>query len=64
VFYPVLAMGLHIRRKIEARKLSLKGSAVQRGLQPGSRGIAIVRSRYHTTTSEDCGMENTCTAWK
>jgi hypothetical protein len=32
-----------------------KGTAVQRGLEAGSRGIAIVRSRYQTNTrtSED-----------
>jgi hypothetical protein len=29
------------------------GAAVQRGLKPGIRGIAIVRSRYQTTTSDD-----------
>jgi hypothetical protein len=34
-----------IRRTTGARKASLKGAAVQRGLEHGSRGIAIVRSR-------------------
>jgi hypothetical protein len=29
------------------------GSAVQRGLEHGRRGIAIVRSRYQETSSED-----------
>jgi hypothetical protein len=29
------------------------GAAVQRGLEPGSRGITIVRSRYQATTNED-----------
>jgi hypothetical protein len=29
------------------------GAAVQRGLEPGSRGIAIVRSRYRETYGED-----------
>jgi hypothetical protein len=33
--------------------LSWKGSAIQGGLQPGGRGIAIVKSRYQATTSED-----------
>jgi hypothetical protein len=32
---------------------SLKGAAIQRGLEHGSRGIAIVRSRYQATASED-----------
>jgi hypothetical protein len=32
---------------------SWKGAAVQRGLKHGSREIAIVRSRYQATTSED-----------
>jgi hypothetical protein len=32
---------------------SWKGAAVQGGLEPGSRGTAIVRSRYQATTSED-----------
>jgi hypothetical protein len=30
-----------------------KGAAIQRGLDPGSRGLAIVRSRYQANTSED-----------
>jgi hypothetical protein len=32
---------------------SWKEDAVQRGLEPGSRGLAIVRSLYQATTSED-----------
>jgi hypothetical protein len=32
---------------------SLKGATVQRGLEPGSRGLAIVRSHYWATTSKD-----------
>jgi hypothetical protein len=32
---------------------SWKGAAVQRGLEPGSRGLAVIRSRYQATTSED-----------
>jgi hypothetical protein len=30
-----------------------KGAATQIVLEPGSRGIAIARSRYQATTSED-----------
>jgi hypothetical protein len=40
-------------RTIEARICSWKGVAVQRGLEPGSKEIAIVRSRYQETSSED-----------
>jgi hypothetical protein len=40
-------------RTIEARIGSWKGVAVQRGFESGSRGIAIVRSRYQETSSED-----------
>jgi hypothetical protein len=29
------------------------GAAVHTGLEPESRGIAIVRTRYQTTTNED-----------
>jgi hypothetical protein len=36
----------------------LKGSTVQKGLEPGSRGIVYVKSRYQATTSEDS------TGWK
>jgi hypothetical protein len=36
-----------------ARVVSWKGAAIQRGLEHGSTGIAIVRSRYQATTSED-----------
>jgi hypothetical protein len=32
---------------------SWKGTAVQMGLEPRCRGIAIVRSRFQATTSED-----------
>jgi hypothetical protein len=32
---------------------SWKGAAVQRGLEPGTRRIVIVRSRYQATTSAD-----------
>jgi hypothetical protein len=35
------------------KKRQLKGAAVQRELEPRSRGLAIVRSRYQATISED-----------
>jgi hypothetical protein len=38
---------------------SWKGAAVQRVLVPRSRIIAIVRSHYQATTSEDRGLEKT-----
>jgi hypothetical protein len=41
-----------VRASVKKRR-SWKGAAVQRGLEPGSRGIAIVRSRYQETSSED-----------
>jgi hypothetical protein len=44
--------------QLEQETRSWKGAAVQTGLEPGSRGIAIVRSRYQATTSEDT------VAWK
>jgi hypothetical protein len=43
---------------------SWKGVAVQRGLEPGSRELAIVRSRYQTTSSEDTASWKTCKVWK
>jgi hypothetical protein len=58
-------------RTTEARIYIWKGPAFQRGLEPESRGIAIVRSRYQATTSEDtaagkdlaCALVN-CEGWK
>jgi hypothetical protein len=46
---------LTVRRNVTLtwRIRSRKGAAVQRGLEPGSRGIAIVRSWYQETSSED-----------
>jgi hypothetical protein len=41
-----------IRRTVEARIGSWKVAAVLGGLEHGSRGIAIVRSRYQATTNE------------
>jgi hypothetical protein len=32
-------------------RVSWKGAAIQRGLQPGGRGIAVVKSRYQETSS-------------
>jgi hypothetical protein len=32
---------------------SCKGAAVPNGFEPGSRGLANVRSRYRGTTNED-----------
>jgi hypothetical protein len=48
-----------------------KGEAIRRRLKPGSRGIAIVRSRYQATTNEGaagwknlaCAVAN-CKVWK
>jgi hypothetical protein len=42
-----------IRRTTEARIGSWKGAAVQRGLEHGSRGITVVRSRHQETSSKD-----------
>jgi hypothetical protein len=39
------------------------GAAVQRGLEPGSRGIAIVRSRYQATTSKDTASWKRLSVW-
>jgi hypothetical protein len=36
-----------------ARVRSWKGEAIQRGLEPRSRGLATVRNRYHETSSDD-----------
>jgi hypothetical protein len=36
----------------------LNGAAIQRGLEHGSKGTAIVRSRYQATTSEDTSCWN------
>jgi hypothetical protein len=39
-----------------AGALSWKGAAIQRGLDPGSRGIIIVRNCYQETISGDCNI--------
>jgi hypothetical protein len=39
--------------ELVARVFSRKRATVQRGLDHGSRGIAIVRSRYQASNSED-----------
>jgi hypothetical protein len=41
------------RESLVRKAGSLKRAAIQRGSEPGSRGIAIVRSRYQATTSKD-----------
>jgi hypothetical protein len=38
---------------VRCNRGSWKGSAVQSGLEPESRSLAVVRSRYQATTSED-----------
>jgi hypothetical protein len=38
-------------RTIEARIVIWKGAVIQRGLEPGGRGIPLVRSRYQETSS-------------
>jgi hypothetical protein len=40
-------------RKRGRRRAIVRGAAVQRGLEPGSRRLAIVGSRYQVTTTED-----------
>jgi hypothetical protein len=52
VLYDGLCRGV-IRRTTGARIQSWKGAAILRELEPRSRGIAIVRSQYPATTSED-----------
>jgi hypothetical protein len=40
-------------RELVARMRSVKGAAIQRGLEHGSKEITIVTSRYQETISED-----------
>jgi hypothetical protein len=40
-------------------KENWKRAAVQRGLEPGSRGISLVRSRYQETANGDCNRLKT-----
>jgi hypothetical protein len=42
-----------IKRTTGARIRSWKGDAFGRGLEQGSRGIAIIRYRYQATTGEE-----------
>jgi hypothetical protein len=52
-----LTVGRNIRLRLN--KMQLEGAAVQSGLEPGSRRIAIVRNHYQETSSEDtAGWEN------
>jgi hypothetical protein len=48
----ILRQRKDVIRTTEARIVQLE-AAVQRGLEPGSRGLAIVRSRYQATTTEN-----------
>jgi hypothetical protein len=52
VLYSVHAEGV-ISRPNEARIDSCKGAVVQKGLESGSRRIAIIKSCHQATTSED-----------
>jgi hypothetical protein len=56
-FSRILTAHIHLVRRLRMLDLkhwgSWKGTAVQRGLEPGSRGIAIVRTRYQAIASED-----------
>jgi hypothetical protein len=47
-----LTVGRNIRPRLKNRS-SWKGATIQRVFEHGSRGIAIVRSHYQATTSED-----------
>jgi hypothetical protein len=38
---------------VSCKRGTWKEAAIQRGLEPGSRGRAIVRSSYQATTSEE-----------
>jgi hypothetical protein len=40
-----------MRKTIEARKNIWKGAGIQKGLEPGGREIALVRSCYQETSS-------------
>jgi hypothetical protein len=46
------------RESVVRKAGTWKGAAVQTGLEHGSRGIPIVRSRYQETSNEDT------TGWK
>jgi phosphoserine aminotransferase len=39
--------------QLKQEQFGWKGAAVQKGLGPEGRGLAIVRSRYQATNSED-----------
>jgi hypothetical protein len=42
-----------VKRRLAWELVSWKGAAIPKELEPGSRGIVTVRSRYQATTSED-----------
>jgi hypothetical protein len=43
-------------REAVKERFSWKGAAVRKGIEPGSRGIAVVRSRHQATTIEDTAV--------
>jgi hypothetical protein len=43
-------------RGVVSRTTRWKGTAIQRGLQPGNRGIGIARNCYQATTSKDIAV--------
>jgi hypothetical protein len=61
--YPRLGARTQNRISIESKRPKFIAT-VQRGLEPGSRGIAIVRSRYQATTSEDTAGWKRLSVWK
>jgi hypothetical protein len=46
---------------VSCNRGSWKGAGIQRGPEHGRRGIIIVRSRYHVTTTEDTAERNKLT---
>jgi hypothetical protein len=49
---------------VKKRIHSWMGATVTRALEPGSRRLAIVRSRYQATTSEDTARYKRLKVWK
>jgi hypothetical protein len=45
-------------------ELNWKGAAIHRVLEPGSRGLATVRSRYQAATGEDTAGWKRCKVLK
>jgi hypothetical protein len=48
---------------VKEEQFSWKGDAVQRGLEPGSIGLTIARSRCQATTSEDTAGWKILSMW-